>query len=101
MTAPHTSRDDAPADDLHDRSDEHMSLCEAVDRLLHKGVVLRGEITISVADIELVYLGLQVLLASADTARQFIDHAAQPRRAAIDLRATASAHAATTIEPNP
>lgn len=93
------SRDDATADDHPDRSDEHMSLCEAVDRLLHKGVVLRGEITISVADIELVYLGLQVLLASADTARQFIDHAAQPRRAAIDVRATATA--STTIEPNP
>lgn len=59
-----------------DPADESMSLCEAIDRLLHKGVVLRGEIAISVADVELVYLGLQVLVASTDTARQFVSGAA-------------------------
>jgi hypothetical protein len=55
---------------------QEVSLCDAIDRLLHKGVVLRGEVCISVADVELVYLGLQVLLASADTARKFLG--AQP-----------------------
>ncbi len=50
----------------------HLSLCEALDRLLHKGVVLRGEVAISVANVELLYLGLQVLLASTDTARKFL-----------------------------
>lgn len=49
----------------------HVSLCEAVDRLLETGVVLRGEVRISVADIDLVYLGLQVLLASTDTASRY------------------------------
>jgi len=39
-----------------------------VDRLLGKGVVLWGEATISVAGVDLVYLGLKVLLASTDTA---------------------------------
>ena len=46
-----------------------MSLCEALDRILNKGAVLFGEVMISVADIDLVYLGLQVILASMETAR--------------------------------
>ena len=46
-----------------------MSLCEALDRVLNKGAVLFGEVMISVADIDLVYLGLQVILASMETAR--------------------------------
>jgi hypothetical protein len=46
-----------------------VSLCEALDRILHKGAVLFGEVMISVADIDLVYLGLQVILASMETAR--------------------------------
>lgn len=49
---------------------EQVSLCEALDRVLNKGVVVVGEITISVADIELIYLGLQVVLTSIETARE-------------------------------
>ena len=48
-----------------------VSLCEALDRILNKGAVLFGEVMISVADIDLVYLGLQVILASMETARGF------------------------------
>lgn len=48
-----------------------VSLCEALDRVLNKGAVLFGEVLISVADIDLVYLGLQVILASMETARGF------------------------------
>lgn len=47
----------------HDR----VSLCEALDRVLNKGVVVVGEITISVAGIDLVYLGLQLVLTSMET----------------------------------
>jgi hypothetical protein len=36
-------------------------------------VVIKGEVAISVANVDLVYLGLQVLLASMDTARSFIE----------------------------
>ncbi len=50
---------------------QEVSLCEALDRILNKGAVLFGEVMISVADIELVYLGLQVILASMETARGF------------------------------
>jgi len=46
------------------------TVLELLDRLLHKGVVLGGELTISVADIELVYLRLQLTLCSVETARR-------------------------------
>ena len=48
---------------------EHVSLCEALDRVLNKGVVLAGDLIISVADIDLIYLGLQAILTSVETAR--------------------------------
>jgi hypothetical protein len=44
-----------------------ISLCETLDRVLNKGVVLAGEVVISVADIELIYLNVRVLLTSVDT----------------------------------
>ncbi len=65
--------------------EKHMGLCEALDRLLHKGAVLKGEITISVANIDLVYLGFHVLLASVDTARGFLG-AAPPSSAPAERR---------------
>ena len=43
------------------------SLLELVDRLLHKGVVLAGHATISVAGVDLIYLGLNVVLAAVET----------------------------------
>ena len=46
---------------------EQVTLLELVDRVLHKGVVLSGDITLSVAGVDLVYVGLRVLLASVGT----------------------------------
>jgi hypothetical protein len=45
-------------------------LVELVDRLLNRGVVLTGELTISVAGVDLIYLGLSVVLTSVDTIRR-------------------------------
>jgi hypothetical protein len=44
-----------------------VTLVELVDRVLSKGVVLTGDITLSVAGVDLVYVGLRLLLASAST----------------------------------
>ena len=44
-----------------------VTLLELVDRVLNKGVVLSGDITLSVADVDLVYVGLRVLLSSVAT----------------------------------
>ncbi|MFQ5915303.1 MAG: gas vesicle protein [Nitrospinota bacterium] len=45
-----------------------VTLLEALDRLLNKGVMINGDITISVADVDLIFVGLRVLLASVETA---------------------------------
>jgi hypothetical protein len=50
-------------------------LADLLDRALHKGLVIWGEATISVAGVDLVYLGLKVLLASIDTANRMRDAA--------------------------
>jgi hypothetical protein len=46
---------------------QQVTLLELVDRVLNKGVVLSGDITLSVADVDLVYVGLRVLLSSVAT----------------------------------
>jgi hypothetical protein len=45
-----------------------VTVLELVDRLLNRGVVLSGDIVLSVADVDLVYVSLRVFLASADVA---------------------------------
>jgi hypothetical protein len=47
--------------------EQQITLLELVDRVLNKGVVLSGDITLSVAGVDLVYVGLRVLLASDST----------------------------------
>lgn len=59
--------------DLSLQESEHISLCEALDRVLNKGAVVVGEVTISVANIDLIYLGLQIILTSIETAREILD----------------------------
>ncbi len=44
-----------------------VSLCEVLDRVLHKGAVISGEVGISVADIELIRLALNLVIASSGT----------------------------------
>ncbi len=46
---------------------EDVTLLEILDRVLDKGVVISGDIVISVADVDLIYLGLRVLLSSVET----------------------------------
>lgn len=60
--------------------DEHWSLVDLVNRLLDKGVVITGEATISVAGVDLVYLGLNVLLTSVKTARDQLNRQVGPAR---------------------
>jgi hypothetical protein len=46
---------------------QDVTLLELVDRVLNKGVVLTGDVTLSVAGVDLVYVGLRLLLASVAT----------------------------------
>jgi hypothetical protein len=72
---------------------ENVSLCEALDRVLNKGAVLIGEIRISVANVDLIYLGLQLVLTSIETAREVIEpdgnrekRVTQPSDSTIEIR---------------
>ncbi|MEI6174960.1 MAG: gas vesicle protein [Bacteroidota bacterium] len=56
-------------DNVVDRSKD-ITILEALDRVLNKGVILTGDIVISVADIDLVYLGVKLLLSSVETMEQ-------------------------------
>ncbi|MGH7445049.1 MAG: gas vesicle protein [Longimicrobiales bacterium] len=49
--------------------EEQLTLAEIVNRVLDRGAVSSGDVMISVAGVDLVYLGLQVVLTSVETAR--------------------------------
>lgn len=54
-------------------AERQVSLCEVLDRVLNKGVVLTGELIISVADIELLYVGINLLISSVETLLETMD----------------------------
>jgi hypothetical protein len=49
-----------------------LSLLETLDHVLNRGLVIAGEITISVADIDLIFVGLNVLVSSVETAHEIL-----------------------------
>ena len=59
----------APLDDDLDPADR-LTLVELVDRLLDRGVVLSGDVTISLAGVDLIYVGLRALVSSIDAAER-------------------------------
>jgi len=42
------------------------SLLEVIDHVLNQGVVIVGDVVLGVADVDLLYLGLSVVLCAAD-----------------------------------
>ena len=52
------------------RAERDVALVDLVDRLLGGGVVIAGDITLSVADVDLVYVGLRALVSSVATAEE-------------------------------
>ena len=56
---------------IHEQSpEERVTLLELLDRVLDKGVVLSGDVTLSVADVDLVFLSLRLLLSSVEAANR-------------------------------
>jgi hypothetical protein len=56
--------------DLPIRSrDDSLALVDLVNRVLDRGAVITGEVVISVAGVDLVYLGLNLVLTSVESAR--------------------------------
>ena len=48
-------------------AEEDVTLLELLDRVLDKGVVVSGDLVVSVADVDLIYVGLRLLLSSVET----------------------------------
>lgn len=58
--------------DVEQLEQSDLSLLETLDHVLNRGLVIAGEITISVADIDLVFVGLNVLVSSVETANEVL-----------------------------
>lgn len=46
---------------------ERLALVEIVNRVLDRGVIVTGEVTISLGGVDLLFLGLQIILSSVQT----------------------------------
>jgi hypothetical protein len=61
------------ADEVFELGEEdELSLLETLDHVLDRGLVIAGEVTIAVADIDLVYVGLNLLLGSVETVNKVL-----------------------------
>lgn len=59
-------------EELEQFEEGELSLLETLDHVLNSGIVIAGEITISVADVDLLFIGLNLLLTSVETARDVL-----------------------------
>jgi hypothetical protein len=50
--------------------EREVALVDVVDRLLGGGVVIAGDITLAVADVDLVYVGLRALISAVASAEE-------------------------------
>ena len=66
MASSRARRDDSRKRRDRARMARQVSLVDLVDRLLDGGVVIHGDITLAVADVDLLYVGLRALVSSVD-----------------------------------
>ena len=52
---------------------KEVSLLEILDHVVNKGVLIQGSIIISLAGVDLIYVGLNVVLTSVETALRYIE----------------------------
>ena len=50
--------------------EDNVALVDLLDRLLAGGVVIAGDITLAVADVDLVYVSLRALISSVSSAQR-------------------------------
>ena len=79
-------------------TDQDVTLVELLDRLLDTGVVVRGDICISVAEVDLVYLQVNLLLTSIAKMTEVCQPASINRSAAIKRSAISTSLSATAGE---
>ncbi len=49
---------------------DHVTLVDALDKVLEKGAVINGDLVIRIADVDLVFLGLRLILTSISKAEE-------------------------------
>jgi gas vesicle structural protein len=59
--------------------EEEVSLLDILDHVLNAGVVIHGSLVISLAGVDLVYVGLNVVLTSVETALRSIQAEEKPK----------------------
>jgi hypothetical protein len=59
-------------EDLAEFEQSELSLLETLDHVLDRGLVIAGEVTISVANVDLIFVALNVMVSSVETARQVL-----------------------------
>lgn len=59
-------------------SDEDVSLLDILDHVLNAGVVIHGSLVLSIAGVDLVYVGLNVVLTSVETALKTLRNDEKP-----------------------
>lgn len=55
-----------------------VSLLDVIDHVLNQGIVISGELTLGVADVDLIYVRLLALICSADRVAGIPLNAARP-----------------------
>jgi len=58
-----------PIEDMVDKNDK-VTLVDALDKVLEKGAVINGELVIRLADMDLFFLGLRLILTSVSKAEE-------------------------------
>lgn len=58
--------------------EQEISLLEILDNVLNSGVVIQGSIVISLAGVDLVYVGMSIVLTSVETALKHLPPELRP-----------------------
>jgi len=62
----------------HNSGEDEASLLDILDHVLNAGIVLHGSLVLSVAGVDLVYLGLNAILTSVETALKHVEQRTLP-----------------------
>ena len=62
---------------------QEVTLLDLLDRIIDNGVILAGDATISVADVDLIYLGLRVVLAPVERLPELLKQSENDQRSEV------------------
>jgi gas vesicle structural protein len=65
---------------LTEAAGEDVSLLDILDHVLNAGVVIHGSLVLSIAGVDLIYLGLNVVLTSVETALKTLGAEEHPQK---------------------